>query len=100
MLYIFSFPFFFHSPVSVGLLKSKVCMSLFLPLSEKKRALTLKKKKKEMKLNELLFRFALFYLNLFGLTGTFQKTFSGFFLAFVLFPPCKKSTLNIIFLVI
>lgn len=32
-----------------------------------------------MKLNELLFRFALFYLNLFGLTGTFQKTFSGFF---------------------
>lgn len=53
-----------------------------------------------MKLNELLFRFALFYLNLFGLTGTFQKTFSGFFLAFVLFPLCKKSTLNIIFLVI
>lgn len=41
----FHFHFFFHSPVSVGLLKSKVCMSLFLPLSEKKkRALTLKKK--------------------------------------------------------
>lgn len=67
---------------------------------KKKKSFNVKKKKKEMKLNELLFRFALFYLNLFGLTGTFQKTFSGFFLAFVLFPLCKKSTLNIIFLVI
>lgn len=51
--------FFFHSPVSVGLLKF-ACLC-FLPLSEKKKSFKVKKKRKKRSetLNELLFRFAL-----------------------------------------
>ena len=81
---------------SVGLLETKnfACLCFCHLVRKKKETLKFKKMKWNSE-KELLFRSASFYLNLFGFKGkTLTRSFVFSFLS------CKKSTLNIIFLVI